>query len=200
MIGTENVAPSEQFSAALRRPWGWLLALGVVQVIGGIVAIAVPHVGALVAVALFAALLILSAIFHVIHAFKVRKWSGFVLHLLGGLLYGGAGVLIVIYPVEGVAALMLVFGILFIADGAIKIILAAGLRPRDGWVWFLAGGIAGIILGALLLVTWPVAAMWIVGLLFGINLVVSGLMNGIIAWMCRKGKSASVSPGEPAAA
>ena len=185
---------------ALQKRWGWMLASGIAQLIAGLAAIAVPAVASLVAVGFFSAILLVSAAFNIIHAFKVRKWTGFALHLLGGLLYAAAGVIVLIFPLGGVATLMLVLGVLFIVDGAVRSMLASALRPRDGWGWFLAGGIMSIGLGVMMLTMWPAGALWIVGTLLGINLLFSGILTTTFAVQCRRRASAAISSPEPAAA
>jgi uncharacterized membrane protein HdeD (DUF308 family) len=182
----------------LQKRWGWMLASGVAQLIAGLAAIAVPAVASLVAVGFFSAILLVSAAFNIIHAFKVRKWTGFALHLLGGLLYAAAGAIVLIYPLGGVATLMLVLGVLFIADGAVRSMLATALRPRDGWGWFLAAGIMSIALGVMMLTMWPAGALWIVGMLLGINLLFNGMLTTLFAVQCRRRASASISSPEPA--
>jgi uncharacterized membrane protein HdeD (DUF308 family) len=182
---------------ALQKRWGWMLTSGIVQLIGGLVAIAAPAVASLVAAGFFSAILLVSAAFNIIHAFKVRKWTGFALHLLGGLLYAAAGIIVLIYPFGGLATLMLVLGVLFIVDGAVRSMLAAALRPRDGWGWFLAAGIMSIGLGVMLLTMWPAGALWIVGMLLGINLLFSGILTTIFAVQCRRRASVSISTPAP---
>jgi uncharacterized membrane protein HdeD (DUF308 family) len=184
----------------LRKRWGWLIALGIVQVIGGVAAMAVPAVASLVAVGMFGAILLVSAVFHVIHAFKVRGWKGFALHLLGGLLYGAAGVIVLLYPLNGAVSLMLVIGVLFIVDGSVRMLLATALKPRSGWGWFLAAGLMSIALGVMLLIMWPVGALWIIGMLFGINFLFSGLMVTMVALQARRGQPATMSSAHPASA
>lgn len=100
---TEEFAPGESMkgeagSVLFRRHWGWLLAFAIVQIVAGSLAISVPTVASLAAVAVFGALMLTAAIFQVAHAVRVRKWPGFALHMLGGLLYAAAGVLVLIYP------------------------------------------------------------------------------------------------------
>jgi uncharacterized membrane protein HdeD (DUF308 family) len=195
-------APPARGSIAptLQKRWGWMLASGLAQLIGGLAAIAVPALASLVAVGFFSAILLMSAAFNIIHAFKVRKWTGFALHLLGGLLYAAAGVIVLLYPLGGVATLMLILGVLFIADGAVRSMLATALRPRDGWGWFLAAGLMSIGLGVLLLTMWPAGAAWVIGTLLGINLLFSGVMTTMFALQCRRRASASIPSPEPAAA
>jgi uncharacterized membrane protein HdeD (DUF308 family) len=196
-----NTDPARgSIAPTLQKRWGWMLASGIAQLIGGLLAIATPAVASLVAVGFFSAILLVSAVFNIIHAFKVRKWTGFALHLLGGLLYAAAGAIVLIYPFGGVATLMLVLGVLFIADGAVRSMLAAALRPRDGWGWFLAGGIMSIVLGVMMLTMWPAGALWIVGMLFGVNLLFNGMLTTLFAVQCRRRASESISSPEPAAA
>jgi uncharacterized membrane protein HdeD (DUF308 family) len=196
-----NAGPARgSIAPTLQKRWGWMLASGIAQLIGGLAALAVPAVASLVAVGFFSAILLVSGVFNIVHAFKVRKWTGFALHLLGGLLYAAAGVVVFMYPLGGVAMLMLVLGVLFIADGAVRSMLAAGLRPRDGWGWFLAGGLMSMALGVMMLTMWPASAMWIVGMLLGINLLFSGTMTTIFAVQCRRRASVSIPSPAPAAA
>jgi uncharacterized membrane protein HdeD (DUF308 family) len=176
-----------------------MLTLGIAQILGGVAALAVPALASFVAVGLFSAILLISAVFHIAHAFKVRRWTGFGLHLLGGILYAAAGVLVLLDPLNGVASLMLVLGVLFIVDGAIRTMLATAVRPRDGWGWFLAGGLLSIGLGVMLLLMWPSAALWVVGTLFGINLLMSGAMTTTLAVKCRRRDDVELASPNPAA-
>jgi len=54
-------APATSFG----HRWGWLLALGIVQIIAGGIAIAVPVVASLAAVAVFGAVLVVTAILQI---------------------------------------------------------------------------------------------------------------------------------------
>jgi uncharacterized membrane protein HdeD (DUF308 family) len=191
---TDALMRSGAMTDAFRDRWAWLLALGIIQIIAGVAALLVPAIASFVALGVFAAILLIAAVFHLIHAFKVRRWSGFALHLLGGLLYGAAGVIVLFDPLNGVATLMLVIGVLFIVDGSVRAMLASTLRPRDGWGWFLAAGLMSIALGVMLLVMWPAAALWVVGTLFGINLLFSGATSIGLALQCRASRAVSVAP------
>jgi uncharacterized membrane protein HdeD (DUF308 family) len=186
---TADAAPSEEQSTSLRMGWGWLLALGVVQILGGALAIAVPAIASLAAVMVIGWLLIVAAVFHIIHAFKVRKWPGFALHLLGAILYGAAGVLVLLYPIPGALTLTLFIASLLTAEGVLRSVLAFQLRPRTGWGWFLIGGMASLVLGVMLFVGWPATAIWAIGLLLGINMVITGSMNVSLALFSRTARA-----------
>lgn len=172
--------------AVFRRHWGWLLAFAIVQVIAGALAVAIPTLASLAAVAIFGWVMLVAAVFHIAHAIRVRKWPGFALHLLGGVLYAAAGVLALLYPFSGALALTLLLAGLLLAEGVLRIFLASTLKRREGWGWFLAAGIASILLGGMLILGWPSTALWALGLLLGIDLIFGGAMNASLALACRK--------------
>jgi len=181
-----EAAKREADSVLFRRHWGWLLAFAIVQIVAGSLAISTPPLASLVAVAVFGALMLTAAIFQIVHALRVRKWPGFALHLLGGLLYAAAGVLALIYPFPGMLALTLFLAGLLLAEGILRIVLARKVRQQQGWGWFLAGGIASVVLGALLMIGWPGTALWALGLMLGVNLVFNGATSAALALACRK--------------
>jgi len=181
-----STASEDDIARPLSERWGWLLALAIVQVLAGLAAIALPSMATMVATLVFGWVLLIAAVFHVVHAITVRRWRGFALHLLGGLLYGAAGILILLNPLSGALSLTLVLAALLLIEGILRSALAFNVRPHDGWGWFLAGGIMSLLLGALLLAGWPATALWAIGTLVGIQLLFSGAMNLAFAFACRR--------------
>lgn len=169
----------------LHRSWGWLLFLGIVQIIGGLVAFAIPVAATLAATIVFAAVLLVTGIFQLAHAFSVRRWTGVLYQALGGLLYLAAGVLLVIYPLTGALTLTIVIATLLIIEGVVRTVLAVRVGAQEGRGWFLAGGIASAAVGVLLLIGWPFTGLWAIGILLGVNLVFSGVANCSLAVACR---------------
>jgi uncharacterized membrane protein HdeD (DUF308 family) len=182
---------SPMTAPALGHRWGWLVVLGIVQIIAGWIAIAIPVVASFAAVAIFGAVLIVTAIFQLIHAFKVRSWPRSAWYGLSGVLYAIAGVLVAIYPVSGALALAVMIAILLIADGALRVGFAMAVRPLAGWGWLIAGGLGSMVVGVILLIGWPATALWVTGLLLGINLVFTGSMHIVLALASRTGVRSS---------
>ena len=52
---------------------------------------------------------------------------------------------------------------------------ALQLKPAKGWSWVLFSGIVGVILAIMLIGQFPTTAVWLPGLLLGIDLLMSGL-------------------------
>jgi uncharacterized membrane protein HdeD (DUF308 family) len=172
-------------AAPLGARWGWLLALGILEIIAGGVAIAIPLLASLAAVVVFGAALIVAAVSQLVHAFQLRGRRRSALYVLSGVLYAVAGVLVIAYPVGGALTLAIWIAVLLIVSGGLRAIFAMAVRPVPGWGWLLAGGIAGIVVGVMLLVGWPATALWGIGVLLGINLIFTGAMNCSLALSSR---------------
>jgi uncharacterized membrane protein HdeD (DUF308 family) len=82
-------------TTTLTHRWGWLLAFGIVQIIAGTIAFAIPIVASFAAVAIFGAVLLVTATFQLIHAFKIGAWRRSAWYGLSGALYAIAGLLLI---------------------------------------------------------------------------------------------------------
>lgn len=171
---------------ALHRNWGWLLALGILLIIMGVFLVLAPAAGTLAVEIFIGWLLIIGGVAQIVHAFSVRGWDGFLLHLLGGIVYLVVGGLMVLYPFEGVLALTLLLAAFLLVQGVFQIVAAFRIRPVRSWGWMLASGIATLILGVLIWVGWPGAALWVIGLLVGLHLLFSGFALIMLALAARR--------------
>ncbi len=78
-------------------------------------------------------------------------------------------------PLGGAVTLTVILAIVLVVDGVFRSILAFQVRPRTGWMWLLFGGLVSIVLGIMIWQQLPSSALWILGLLLGINLIFSGV-------------------------
>jgi uncharacterized membrane protein HdeD (DUF308 family) len=163
--------------------------MGAAQIGAGAAAVAVPYVASLFAAASFAWILVFTGVFQIFHAYRVRRWQGFALHFAGGLLYAAAGLLILFNPLPGLMSLTLLLAALLIFEGALRVGTAYRVRPRDRWLWFALGGVASIVLGAVILLGWPNNATWVLGLVLGVELLLAGAINIPLAYACRSRQS-----------
>jgi uncharacterized membrane protein HdeD (DUF308 family) len=154
---------------------GWFIFLSILLIVAGGAAIAFPVLSTF-AVEFWAAIAFaVAGVAQTIHAFVARSWGGFLWDLLVGLLYLAAGVVLWLNPLAGVLTLTVFLAAVLVVDGVFRSILAFQIRPRAGWFWLLLGGIVGIVLGVMIWQQLPSSALPILGLLLGINLVISGL-------------------------
>lgn len=153
---------------------GFIL-LGILLVAVGLLALAFPLVAAL-SVNLVAGIALMAGGFATLaHAFRARRWRGFTLQTVLGLLYLVGGVIVILDPFAGLIALTALLGGVFAADGAARVMLALRIRPDRAWGLFLASGLLSLLLGVLVLAGlpggWSVAFL---GVIVGINMILTG--------------------------
>jgi uncharacterized membrane protein HdeD (DUF308 family) len=159
--------------ANFQKNRGWFLALGILLIIGGTLAIIYDVAATLISVLFFGWLLIIVGAIEAIHSFWQHRWGGFFLHLIVGILAVVVGFHLVTAPVQGALVLTLIMAIYFIVIGIIRIITAIAMR-FPGWGWVLFSGIVTLILGILIESQWPTTGLWVIGLFIGIDLIFSG--------------------------
>ncbi len=156
------------------KMWPGLLMTGMFTIVLGLAAVVLPFIAALTIQAILAAVLILTGIAHIIHAFQHRRDKGLLWRLLTGGLYTLIGILLVSFPLQGVLTLTLLLAALFMFSGAFKIALAVHLKPARSWGWLLFNGILSLLLGFIIWIGLPGTARWAIGLIVGIELVFTG--------------------------
>ena len=75
----------------LQKNWGWLLALGIISIILGILALGSSAFFTIASMIFFGWILLIMGILELVYSFWQRHWGGFFLHLLNGILAGVAG-------------------------------------------------------------------------------------------------------------
>jgi uncharacterized membrane protein HdeD (DUF308 family) len=116
---------------------------------------------------------VFSGVLEMIHAFRVRRWGGLFLHLIGGVLGILVGLLVVTHPVAGAAAWTLLFASFCTAIGVFRLIAAISLKFPN-WGWAVFDGIVTLALGILLWAQWPWSGIWFLGLAVGVSLILRG--------------------------
>ena len=157
----------------LRRNWGWVLALGIGLLVLGLIAASASFFTTLATVLFIGCLLLIAGVFEIGNAFRHGSYGGFWMHLVTGVLDVVCGSLLLAFPLAGAAALTLVLAIFFLAGGAVRAISAIVMRlPNGGWA--VVSGIVDFLLGLVLLWSWPLSAIWFLGLCVGIGLIFRG--------------------------
>jgi uncharacterized membrane protein HdeD (DUF308 family) len=151
------------------------IVVGVLLVILGLIAIARPVYATIASTLVFGWLFIFAGIAQIVYAFSSRGAGQVVWKLLLGVLYLGAGIIVLSNILSGAIALTLILGVTIFMQGAIQVFLAFAIRPARNWVWVLVSGILGIILGIFIWSQWPFNADWLIGLWVGINLLFDGI-------------------------
>jgi uncharacterized membrane protein HdeD (DUF308 family) len=161
--------------APLRAKSGWIVALGVVYVIAGIIALGSVVFATVVTVFVVGVMMLLSGVAEVISAFQIKNWGKFLLWVLLGALYIVAGFLTFENPLLAAAVLTLLLGFALVASGVMRIVLALSMKQEMPWIWVAVSGVITLLLGLIILVHWPVSGLYILGLFLGIDLIIAGM-------------------------
>jgi uncharacterized membrane protein HdeD (DUF308 family) len=159
---------------ALRGNWLWFVILGIALIVLGSIVLGYPLIGSLAVEMTLGILLMIAGVGEAVGAFWVRRWSGFFLHLLSGILSFVVGVLFLDRPLGGLAALTLLVAVFLLVGGIFKIVAAMSYRFAH-WGWPLLSGVIDVVLGLLIWRQYPESALWVIGLFLGINLIFRGV-------------------------
>jgi uncharacterized membrane protein HdeD (DUF308 family) len=170
----------------LKKNWGWLLALGIAFVVLGTVGIGAAAAFTVATVMLFGVLLLLGAASQVAQALRAKGWKASMPHLLIAVLYLVGGMIMVLDPVGASGALTLLIAGVLIAAGIMRIISSLQMRGSPGWGFLLAGGVASVVLGFLVVSGWPASGLWFIGLMVALELIFSGWAYIFIALAIRR--------------
>jgi uncharacterized membrane protein HdeD (DUF308 family) len=158
---------------ALKQNWGWFLALGIILILLGTVALGSSVLMTIASVFFFGMLLIIAGALEAVHAFWRREWDGFFIHLLGGILYLVVGLMIAANPAASAVTLTLLISMFLIVGGVFRIVgcLAVRVHHRP---WLMLSGIVNLILGIMIWRQWPLSGLWVIGLFVGIDMIFNG--------------------------
>lgn len=160
--------------AGLQRTWKTLMAIGVLAIVIGCIAILVPAVASVGTAIFIGWILVIAGAFLVAGAFAAQTVGSVVLRLLWAFLTVIVGLWLIIEPHNGTLTLTLVLGIYFLFMGITRIGVAFAARGQQGAGLVGLSGIAGLLIGILVLVEFPSSADWAIGLLVGIDLIFAG--------------------------
>ncbi|WP_435332899.1 HdeD family acid-resistance protein [Haloarchaeobius sp. TZWWS8] len=170
----------------LETTWRALVGVGIVMALIGLLAIVFPIASSFSLAIVFGAALVVGGFVNVAHAFSAKRWQGFVWQTLLAIVYGIAGILVLANPVLGMTTLTLLLVAYLVVSGLVEIVMGLQLNGQPRWLWLVASGVIGLLLGLMLLAGFPSTAAWAVGLLFGANLLVSGISLIAVAMGTKK--------------
>ena len=157
----------------LRKRSGMFLALGVVLIVLGTIALGLSVVFTLASMVFIGWLMIMAGVLQTAHGFSVKAWGGFFIEILAGLLYTVVGFLIIIHPAAAAVELTLIIAVLLIVGGLFRIAIAIAVRLPNS-IWLLIHGAVNILLGTAIIGQWPSSGLWVIGTFIGIDMIFNG--------------------------
>lgn len=193
--GPSGEAASNDMKSILTHYW-WLIALrGVLGILFGILALAVPVAAILALVLFFSAYMLVDGVFELYTAFQAarhgRRWG---LLVLQGIANIAAGAIAFLWPGITVLAFVLLIAAWSIISGCLQ--LAAAFRIDQGRWWLVLGGIASLIFGILLIAA-PMIGAVVLTWWMGAWAIVFGVFMLIAAFRLRSQRGQTPPLGAP---
>ncbi|BCH24147.1 membrane protein [Mesorhizobium sp. L-8-10] len=172
--------------------WGWLLALGILMVVLGVIGLGMTYQLTLVAMFWLGAFAIIGGIAQVLDGFHHREWKSVAWHVIIGIIYVAAGILLIVTPVASAFWLTLFLAVSLVVTGIIRIVMAFQVRGHgSAWIAVLLSGLVSIVLGFVIYGTvvppgaealatpegqleWVRSWGWVIGLFVAIELIMEG--------------------------
>jgi membrane protein HdeD len=165
--------PAEPPALVMKRT-GWDVLLGLLLVATGAFVLGDVAIASVVSVLFVGWTLLVGGVIAVVLAlFRMRR-GGFWIGLLNGALTLVTGLVFVRNPGVTLLALSLVTGALLIGGGIIRLVLA--VQEPDQRLVLAISGVLSVVLGLMVLNRWPESALWLLGTLLGIQIVVDGVL------------------------
>lgn len=165
-----------KMSAAVREHWKAFLFEGILLVILGLAAVVIPPLASLAVTIFLGWMFLISGIAGLVLTFWARQMPGFWWSLISAVLAVVAGIILLAQPVQGTLTLTIVVGAYFLAEGVASIMYALEHRRElsERWSWLVVAGLMDLLIAAIIITGLPGSALWVIGLLVGINLVFGG--------------------------
>ncbi len=173
----------------LPKKWGWMLALGILLLLAGSLGLYMSVAVTIMTVLLFGALILAGGALSLIQTIvdQDETWQGRLFHVLLALFYIISGAIVLANPMAASAVLTLMLGAMFAAMGVTR--LTYGFRCRkNGWKWILpiVIGLVDLIFAFILVASWPVSGLWVIGLFVSVELLMYGWILTFTAIAVRK--------------
>jgi uncharacterized membrane protein HdeD (DUF308 family) len=168
-------------SNEINREVRWSIALSVLMILAGLLAVVLPEVSGIAITFLVAWLMIVMGCAHLVYTWHRRHRGGTWWGLLLGLVYIATGIFIFLNPTAGLRSLTLLLGAYLLVEAGLVFSLAFSSHAHKGRGWLMFDGLVALILGFIVLLTWPGSALWVIGTLVGISMIFNGVSRLMLA-------------------
>ena len=170
----------------IKKASGWFIAMAVVFIILGIVAIVEPGVAGLAVTILVGWLLVVGGVAHLIAAFSGGGVGRVIWQVIVGIIYIVGGFYFLTHPLLGLGTLTLFLAGIILVEAVMEFIAYFRMRSEGGSGWLLVNALITLLLGALIWVHWPSSSVWAIGTLVGVNLLMTGFSRLMLGMAARK--------------
>ena len=160
-----------------RRRSGWDVLFGILSVVAGFIVLGHVALAGVISVLFTGWMLLIGGIVLAVGALvnwsdPPRRWN-----LATGGLIGMLGFSFVTNPGVGLLTLTLLAGSLLFVGGVLRIVLA--FQPGMPRGLLLFSGLITLALSLLVLIGWPASALWFLGTVLGVELIIDGMTTAL---------------------
>jgi uncharacterized membrane protein HdeD (DUF308 family) len=172
---------------------------GILMLICGFLAITLPLASGIGVAIVIGWLLLIGGVWHLLFGFRSGSGiGGFLWQLLLAIVYGAAGLMLLFYPLAGLAWLTLVLATFLLIEAALEFVLYFNIRRRVNAGWVLFDAIITLLLGILIWARWPFSSVWAIGTLIGVSLIFSGISRLMLSSAVSRGATGATGATRPA--
>ena len=168
-----NEIRSKVLGAAGKVP-GALIGLGILFIILGMIGISGQVLFSFVSINVLGIFLFAGGVLQGIHAFQSKGWKSVSIQLVFAVLYIVAGLYTWAFPLPALEAITLWLAAIFFVTGFLRLVSAFQHRQFAEWFWLALSGAISILMGFLIMNSWPASSLWLPGLLIAIELLLQG--------------------------
>lgn len=171
---------------ALGRNRAWMLALGVVAIVMGVVGVVIPFTLAIIDAWYVGELLLVVGLAQAAVIPLCKGWKGVYWHAAIAAVYGIGGIAVLTDPLLSSGYTGFVVAGVLLAAGFARIAITRQLRGRSGWRWIMVAGLAALLSGVIILSGGPLSGLFGVALFLSLEMLLQGASCLAIAAAVRR--------------
>ncbi len=183
----EQIEAVDDFAGAARRVWWLYLVAGILSVLFGAIVLSFESVTLLTLAVFIGAFLVVWGIAQLAGAIAGREGRWGWLGAIAGLLAVGAGILTFAWPGRTLFVLAVIIGWSLVVWGVFDVVNSLMSTHTRHWWLYLIRGIVSVFLG-LLALAWPGVTLVVVVTIFGLQMMIWGVIEIVASFMMRDAK------------
>jgi len=175
-------------ASALREHWRLFLIEGIILMVLGAAAIVLPQIASLAVAIVLGWLFLIGGSIGLGTTLMARNAPGFVWAFASAIVSIIAGILLIGWPIGGIISLTFILTAFLAVDGLFMIMYGIEHRQQQSqrWGWLIFNGVLDLALATIIIIALPNSAVWVLGLLVGIDLLFGGSSLIAIAMTARR--------------
>lgn len=154
--------------------WIFWLIVGIIGVVGGIVALLNPFVATITAERLAAWLFLIIGFVQLFAIFQEGSWGRRIWAVVLTVAFLWLGITLLFDPLQGILTLTIAVAILFLINGLAKIFFSFSASGSSYFWLILLSGAISVILAVMVFTNFPQSAAILLGILLAVELLSSG--------------------------